>query len=311
MARYLVTGGAGFIGSNIVRTLAARNESVRVLDNFCEGKRENLADLLSRVEVIEGDIRDTAAVEKAVQGVDYVLHQAALRSVPKSFLNPVETTEVNVTGTLQVLLASAKQKVKRLVFASSSSVYGNTDRMPQQEEDPLAPISPYAVSKLAGEFYCRLFSREYGLETVALRYFNVFGPHQDPASEYAAVIPKFILKILKDDVPLIDGDGLQSRDFSYIDNVVEANLRAATRPNVSGEVLNVACGESHSVLELFETINQILKKNPRPRFGPARRGDVRRTLADMSKADRFLGTDGRVNFEEGLRRTVKWFRSLA
>ena len=308
---YLVTGGAGFIGSNIVRELVARKESVRVLDNFCEGKKANLAEVLDKIELIEGDIRDRAVAEKAMRGVGYVLHQAALRSVPKSFQNPDETNDVNVSGTLNILLASVKQKVKRVVFASSSSVYGNTDRLPEKEDHPSAPISPYAVSKLAGEFYGKLFSDQFGLEVVSLRYFNVFGPRQDPASEYAAVIPKFILKVLQNDAPIIDGDGLQSRDFTYIDNVVKANLQAAVQPHLSGEILNVACAESHSILEIFEMVNRILGKKIAPKFGPARRGDVRQTLADMSKADRLLGVDNRIHFEEGLKRTVDWFRSLA
>lgn len=310
MAFYLVTGGAGFIGSSIVRELVRRNESVRVLDNFCEGKKENLSGLLDKVEVIEGDIRDQKVVLTATQGIDYVLHQAALRSVPKSFDNPVETTDVNVTGTLKVLLASASQKVKRVVFASSSSVYGDTDHFPESEDLPPNPLSPYAASKLSGEFYCKLFTNGYGLETVSLRYFNVFGPRQDPASEYAAVIPKFILKVLRDESPIIDGDGLQSRDFTYIDNVVEANLQAAVAPKVSGEVFNVACGEGHTVLDILNTVNRTLSKKVPPQFGPSRRGDVRRTLADISKSNRLLPCKQNVHFEEGLGRTVEWFRSL-
>lgn len=310
MALYLVTGGAGFIGSNIARELVRRNESVRVLDNFSEGKKENLAGVLDKMELIEGDIRDEALLAKATREVDYVLHQAALRSVPRSFENPVETNEVNVSGTLKLLLASAAQKVKRIVFASSSSVYGSTDRLPESEDLPPNPLSPYAASKLAGEFYCNLFSQSYGLETVSLRYFNVFGPRQDPASEYAAVIPRFILKVLRDESPTIDGDGLQSRDFTYIDNVVEANLQATVQPHISGEVFNVACGESHTVLEILETVNRTLKKKVPPKFGPARRGDVRSTLADVSKAKRLLRCNTLVHFEEGMGRTVEWFRSL-
>ena len=310
MTLHLVTGGAGFIGSSIVRELVRRNESVRVIDNFCEGKKENLAGLLDKIELIEGDIRDEAVMSTATRGVDYVFHQAALRSVPKSFENPIETTDVNVAGTLRVLLASAAQKVKRVVFASSSSVYGDTDHFPESENIPCQPVSPYAASKLAGEVYCKLFSKGYGLETVSLRYFNVFGPHQDPASEYAAVIPKFILRILANESPTIDGDGLQSRDFTYIDNVVEANLHAAIQPGISGEAFNIACGESHAVLEILETVNRILKKEIPPKFGPPRRGDVRRTLADISKANERLGRSVTVPFEEGLARTVEWFRSL-
>ena len=306
----LVTGGAGFIGSHIVRTLVKRGDSVRVLDNFVEGRRENLTDILSSIELVEGDIQDPECLKRALRGVEVVFHQAALRSVPRSFDNPLETHDVNVTGTLKVLLASVEQKVERVVFASSSSVYGNTDHFPESEDLPLTPISPYAASKLAGEIYCKFFSQAFGLETVSLRYFNVFGPRQDPASEYAAVIPKFILKLLKNEAPIIDGDGLQSRDFTYIDNVVEANLKASNRPNISGEALNVACGESHSILEISEMLNRIMKKNLSPKFGPPRRGDVRRTLADISKADRLLQCDGRIQFEEGLKRTVEWFRSL-
>ena len=310
MAHYLVTGGAGFIGSNIVSELVHRNESVRVLDNFCEGRRENLSGILNRIELIEGDIRDEAILEKATQGVDYVLHQAALRSVPRSFENPVETHEVNVTGTLKLFLTCVRQKVKRVVFASSSSVYGNTDRLPESEELPLNPLSPYAATKLAGEDYCKLFSHGYGLETVRLRYFNVFGPRQDPNSEYAAVIPKFILKVFRNESPVIDGDGLQSRDFTYIGNVVPANLQAVIQPNVSGEAFNVACGEAHTVLDILDTVNRILKKKVPPKFGPSRRGDVRHTLADVSKTERLLRCNAEINFEEGMARTVEYFCSL-
>ncbi|MFH1857771.1 MAG: SDR family oxidoreductase [Candidatus Omnitrophota bacterium] len=310
MSLYLVTGGAGFIGSNIVRELVRQNESVRVVDNFCEGRRENLLGLLDKIELIEADIRDEVAMAKAVRGVDYVLHQAALRSVPRSFQNPLETHDVNVTGTLKLLLACVEQKVKRLVFASSSSVYGDTDHFPESENLPSKPISPYAASKAAGEHYCNLFSQSYGLEAVSLRYFNVFGPYQDPASEYAAVIPKFILKVLRSESPTIYGDGLQSRDFTYIDNVVEANLRAALQGGISGEVFNVACGKAHSVLDILDIINRVLKEDVPPKHDPPRVGDVRRSLADISKAKKRLGYQAVVPFEEGLARTVAWFRSL-
>ena len=306
----LVTGGAGFIGSHLTAALVRKGEAVRVLDNFAEGRRENLAEVLGSIELIEGDIRDPECLIKALRGVDVVFHQAALRSVPRSFEIPIETHDVNVTGTFRLLLESVQQKVKRIVFASSSSVYGEPERFPESEDLPCAPLSPYAASKLIGETYCQFFSRVYGLETVSLRYFNVFGPRQDPASEYAAVIPRFILKVLSGESPVIDGDGRQSRDFTYIDNVVQANLSASRQPGVSGEVFNVACGESHSVLEIFETVSRILKKNIPPKFGPPRRGDVRRTLADMTEADQRLACDGRVRFEEGLARTVDWFRSV-
>ena len=310
MAYYLVTGGAGFIGSSIVRELVRRNERVRVFDNFSEGKRENLADLMDKIELIEGDIRDASALAKAVRGVDYVSHQAALRSVERSVIDPSETNDVNVRGTLNLLLACRDQKVKRVVYASSSSVYGDSDHLPTSETSATHPISPYAISKLAAEHYCIAFTRLYGLETASLRYFNVFGPHQDPASEYAAVIPKFILKLLRNEPPTIDGDGEQSRDFSYIDDVVAANLKAATTPGIAGEVFNVAGGKGHSVAELHEMINQILGKSIRPKSGPPRAGDVRRTLADLSKSRRLLNHPFETDFKKGLEKTIEWLRSL-
>lgn len=310
MGLKLVTGGAGFIGSHIARTLVKKGEPVRVLDNFVEGKRENLKDIARSVDLIEGDIRDPKCLRKVLQGVDVIFHQAALRSVPKSFQNPAETNDVNVSGTLTLLLASAEQKVRRVVFASSSSVYGNTDRFPQKEDDPAGPISPYAVSKLAGEFYCGLFSHEYGVETVSLRYFNVFGPYQDPASEYAAVIPKFILKILREESPTVDGDGLQSRDFTYVEDVARANVEAAEAAGISGQVFNVACGQSHSILDILETANRILGKKVKPVFGPPRKGDVRRTFADVSKARKAFGYTAGFSFEQGIEKTVDWFSSL-
>ncbi|MBI4436405.1 MAG: SDR family oxidoreductase [Candidatus Omnitrophica bacterium] len=310
MAFYLVTGGAGFIGSSIVRELVRRNERVRVLDNFSEGKRENLSGVLDKIELMEGDIRDASTLAKAVRGVDYVSHQAALRSVERSVKDPSETNDVNVKGTLNLLLECRAQKVKRVVYASSSSVYGDSDHLPTSEASPTHPISPYAISKLAAEHYCIAFTRLYGLETASLRYFNVFGPHQDPASEYAAVIPKFILKLLRNEPPTIDGDGQQSRDFSYIDDVVAANLKAATTPGIGGEVFNVAGGRGHSVLELYESINHILGKSIRPTFGPPRPGDVRHTLADLSKSRRLLNYPFETDFKKGLEKTVEWLRSL-
>ncbi len=246
MSLYLVTGGAGFIGSNIVERLVRQGERVRVLDNLSTGKRENLVSWLDRLELIEGDIRDVETVHGAMAGVDYVLHQAALPSVPRSVADPLASHQVNATGTLNVLPAARDAGVKRLVYASSSSVYGDSPTLPKQEEMPTNPISPYAVSKLAGENYCRVFFRVYGLETVCLRYFNVFGPRQDPTSQYAAVIPRFITAMLDGRRPVIYGDGRQSRDFTYIENVVEANLLACQAKDVAGEVLNIACGESFS-----------------------------------------------------------------
>lgn len=308
MSLYLVTGGAGFIGSNIVEKLVRQNQRVRVLDNFVTGKRENLNGLLDKIELLEGDIRNTSDVEKTVRGVDFVLHQAALRSVPKSVQNPFEYNDVNVTGTLNLLIACAKFKVKRVVYASSSSVYGNTTHFPQKEEQLPNPISPYATSKLAGEYYCKLFTLLYNLETVSLRYFNVFGPRQDPASQYAAVIPKFITCALKNESPTVDGDGLQSRDFTFVDNVSEANILAAIKPNIAGEVINIACGDSFSVLQILEIINKILNKNIKPKFGPPRLGDVRKTMADIAKLNKLISFDGIIDFEEGLIRAIDWFK---
>lgn len=311
MTTYLVTGGAGFIGSNIVEALVRQgNVRTRVIDNFVTGKRENLASVLDKIELIEGDIRDKALMEKVCQDIDVILHQAALRSVPRSVDDPVSTNEVNVTGTLNVLMAALKCKVRRVVYASSSSVYGDTPLLPKKEDHRPEPISPYAVSKLAGEYYCQVFWRIYGLETVSLRYFNVFGPRQDPLSEYAAVVPRFILAILKGESPQVHGDGQQSRDFSYIDNIIQANLKAATAPNIAGGVFNVACQERHTVMEIANTIMEITGRKVEPEFTAPRRGDVRHTLADISRAREALGYHPEVGFREGLEKTVAWFQSL-
>ncbi len=311
MARYLVTGGAGFIGSNIVDELVRRREEVTVLDDFSSGKKKNLENASGKIELIEGDIRDPAALKKALKGCDYVLHQAALRSVPKSMEYPQLYDEVNVKGTLNVLVASAENKVKRVVFASSSSIYGDTIKLPQSEDQIPQPISPYAATKLSGEHYCRVFAKSYGLETVALRYFNVFGPRQSLESEYAVVIPKFAVCILKGQQPPVDGDGKQSRDFTYVDNVVEANLSAAVREGVSGEVFNVACGKGYNLLDLVRILNEIIGKDIKPRFGPQRPGDVKHTLADITKMRKLLKFDPKVDFESGLRKTVEYFRSVS
>ncbi len=308
MSRYLVTGGAGFIGSNIVEALVKKGEQVRVIDNFVSGKRKNLSAVLDKIDLIKGDIRDLPLLKKTTKGVDYILHQAALRSVPKSVGDPASYNEVNVGGTLNVLLSAKEAGVKRVVFASSSSIYGDTETFPEKETLLPRPISPYAASKLAGEHYCYVFSEIYKLQTVALRYFNVFGPRQSLESQYAVVVPRFIINMLNNQAAPIHGDGKQSRDFTYIDNVVEANILAATRPNISGEVFNVACGEDYSVLDLVKHLNKIMGKNLKPRFTPSRPGDVRRTLADITKSQKLLKLKIKVNFEQGLKKSVAWFK---
>ncbi|MGB4521475.1 MAG: SDR family oxidoreductase [Candidatus Omnitrophota bacterium] len=309
--RFLVTGGAGFIGSNIVERLLKENHFVRVLDNFSSGKESNLAFTKgltpNTYDLIKGDIRDKSTCDKACAGIDYVLHQAALRSVPKSMKDPESYNEVNINGTLYMLQAAAKNKVKRFVLASSSSVYGDTTKFPEQESDYPLLISPYALSKLAGEYYCRIFSEHFGVETVALRYFNVFGPRQALDDEYAVVIPKFIHCILHDEQPPIFGTGKQSRDFTYIDNVVEANILAATK-GLSHSIFNVANGKDNTVLQLVDSLNKIIGKNIKPKFLPLRAGDVLRTCADISKIKEKLGYTPKVNFEEGLKRTVEYFK---
>ncbi len=311
MATYLVTGGAGFIGSNIVDELVRQRENVKVLDDLSSGKKKNLEGVIGKIEFIEGDIRDFALLKKTLKGCDYVIHQAALRSVPKSMKDPQLYDDVNVTGTLNVLVASHENKVKRVVFASSSSIYGDSEKLPQSESQIPQPISPYAATKLAGEHYCRVFAKSYGLETVALRYFNVFGPRQSLESEYAVVIPKFITCILKNEHPPVDGDGTQSRDFTYVDNIIDANLTAATRKGISGEVFNVACGKAYNLLELVKIINEILNKNIEPKFMPPRPGDVKHTLSDITKMRKLLGLDPKVDFVLGLRKTTEYFKSIS
>ena len=304
----LVTGGAGFIGSHLVNELVHRGARVRVLDNFSTGKHENLEQALAHIELIEGDIRDRDTVQRAVNGVDFVLHQAALPSVPRSVADPLTTHEVNVTGTLNMLIAAREANVKRVVYASSSSVYGNSPTLPKREDMPTNPLSPYAVSKLAGENYCGVFYQVYGLPTVALRYFNVFGPRQDPQSQYAAVIPRFISAMVRGDLPVIYGDGTQSRDFTYVANVVEANLLACRSNAVVGQVCNAALGGQVPLLELVTTLNDILGTTSQPVFDAARPGDVKHSQADVSKLRRLTGFAEVVGFEEGLRHTVEWYR---
>jgi nucleoside-diphosphate-sugar epimerase len=311
--RFLVTGGAGFIGSHITQQLLAGGHHVRVLDNFSSGKMENLffstePAYTRSFELIQGDIRDKAVCEKACDSMDYVLHQAALRSVPKSMKEPESYNDVNIGGTLNVLQAAASRKVKRLVFASSSSIYGDVTRFPEKEDFYPELISPYALSKLAGEYYCRIFSTAFGLETACLRYFNVFGPRQALDDEYAVVIPKFIHCILHDQQPPIFGTGRQSRDFTYIDNVVQANILAATKPAIRHEIFNVANGRDTTVLHIVELLNKLFGKSIQPLFLPVRPGDVFKTLADISRIRKTLDFRPAVSFEEGLKRTAQWFK---
>jgi UDP-N-acetylglucosamine/UDP-N-acetyl-alpha-D-glucosaminouronate 4-epimerase len=309
----LVTGGAGFIGSHLTARLLADGKRVRVLDNFSTGSLENLATAgahRASLEIIRGDLRDLQAVERAAAGATVIFHQAAMRSVPRSVADPLGANEHNVTGTLHVFEAARRAGVRRVVYASSSSVYGDRPELPKREDQVPAPISPYAVSKAAGEQYGRVWHRLYGVETVGLRYFNVFGPRQDPASDYAAVIPKFILWALRGEPLEVHGDGRQSRDFTYIDNVVAANLLSARAPDVGGEVFNVGCGEQISLLEIIARLEKILGRPLDRRHTPSRAGDVPHTLADVSKAKRVLGYTPLVDFDEGLARTVEYLRSI-
>ena len=307
MAVYLVTGGAGFIGSHLVDELLRREQCVRILDNFSTGKRENLASVIERVELIEGDIRDLDTVRRALHGVDYVLHQAALPSVPRSIADPLASHEVNATGTLNVLIAARDASVRRVVYASSSSVYGNSPTLPKHEGMPTNPLSPYAVAKLAGEEYCRAFFQVYDVPAVALRYFNVFGPRQDPSSPYSAVIAKFITAMLRGEAPTIYGDGTQSRDFTYVANVVQANLLACQEDSIVGQVFNAALGGRISLLGLVASLNKVLGTAIEPQFQAARAGDVKHSQADVSKFREAVGFTGQVELDEGLHRTIKWF----
>jgi len=305
----LVTGGGGFIGSNVVRALLARGDDVRVLDNFSTGSRANLAGLESDVQLVEGDLRSYERVHAAVRGAEVVFHEGALPSVPRSVQDPLTTTAVNVEGTLNVLLAARDEGVRRIVNASSSSVYGNTGTLPRVETQAPDPISPYAVAKLAAERFCTSFTRVYGMEIVSLRYFNVFGPRQDPTSQYAAVVPRFIRAIADDEPVTIYGDGDQSRDFTFVDNVVGANLLAADARDVGGEILNVATGDSVTVNALADAIGAMLGKPVEKAYEPAREADVRASWADVGEAKRLLGYEMRVDFAEGLRRTADYLLS--
>ena len=308
MQNYLVTGGTGFIGSNIVEALINQGESVRVLDNCATGKLSNLEGIINQIEFIQGDIRDLSVVREAVKDMDYVLHQAALPSVARSVDVPIATNEVNVTGTLNVLVAAKDEKVKRVVYASSSSVYGNSPVLPKREDMPANPISPYAISKYTGEQYCKVFYSLYDLETVVLRYFNVFGPRQSPNSQYAAAIPIFIKAFLESKTPTIFGDGTQSRDFTFIENVVRANLLACHVEEAAGETFNIACGKRTTINDLARTIKNLLDSSLEPIYGPARKGDVRHSLASIQKARDILGYEPEVDLQEGLRKTIEWFK---
>ena len=311
MALYLITGIGGFIGSSLARGLLARGENVRGIDNFATGKRENLAGILDHIDFREGSILDLEGMSKACLGVDYVLHQAAIPSVPKSVLDPVSSNQTNVDGTVNVLVAARDAKVKRVIFAASSSVYGDTPTLPKHEGMTPDPISPYAVAKLASEHYMVSFYRCYKLETVALRYFNVFGPRQDPSSQYSGVMAKFISQMLAGQSPTMFGDGEQSRDFTYIDNVVEANLLACKAPasEVAGRVFNVATARGVDLNETFQVLKKLTGYTGEVKYGPERTGDVKHSVADISRTEKHLGYKPKVNFEEGLARTIEWYKA--
>jgi len=307
MHSYLVTGGAGFIGSNIAHELVKCGEGVKIVDNFSTGDRRNISDILGKIELIEADVRDLESMRSAVEGVDFVLHQAALPSVARSVSEPIASNEVNVTGTLNLLVAARDAGVKRFIYAASSSAYGNTPVLPKREDMSPRPLSPYAVSKLIGEHYCRVFYHVYGLETVSLRYFNVFGPRQNPSSQYSAAIPKFITAMLEDEPVTIYGDGEQSRDFTYVQNVVNANLLACNAPDASGEVINIACGGRFSLNQLISVMEEELGIKAHRVYTQPRPGDVKHSRADITKARALLNYEPIVTFDEGLRKTVEWF----
>jgi nucleoside-diphosphate-sugar epimerase len=311
MALYLITGIAGFIGSSIARGVLAQGDQVRGIDNLSTGHRQNLTEILDRIDFREGDVLDLPAIHDACRGVDYVFHEAAIPSVPKSVLDPLGSNRANLDATVNVLVAARDAKVRRLVYAASSSAYGDTPTLPKQEDMKPSPISPYAVAKLASELYLTSFYRCYGLETVSLRYFNIFGPRQDPTSPYSGVLAKFITQMLAGEAPTILGDGSQSRDFTYIENVVKANLLAckASANDVAGEVFNVATGTRIDLNETFRVLKKLTGFSGEVKYGPERSGDVKHSLADLARAEKYLGYKPQVNFEEGLKRTVDWYRS--
>ncbi|MFQ5928553.1 MAG: SDR family oxidoreductase [Acidobacteriota bacterium] len=308
MALFLVTGGAGFIGSAVVQKLRVRGERVRVVDNVATGQRKNLHGVLSDADFYEGDIAELDVCHQVMQGVDYVLHQAALPSVPRSLHDPLATHRSNVTGTVNLLVAAREAKVKRFVIASSSSIYGNTPTLPKVETMPPAPLSPYAVSKLAAEQYALVFFKVFGQETVALRYFNIFGPRQDPNSPYSGVLSRFITALLRGKRPTIYGDGLQSRDFTYVDNAVQANLLACEAPHAAGKVFNIATGARHTLMETLAMMSEIIGVRAEPCFASPRPGEVRHSQADIRLAQEVLGYRPTVGFREGLEKTIAWYR---
>ncbi len=311
MAKYLVTGAAGFIGSSLVRALLERGDEVRGVDNFSTGKRENVSEIISRIDFREADLLDLDAMHQACAGVDYVLHQAAIPSVPKSILDPLGSNRANIDGTVNVLVAARDAKVKRVVYAASSSAYGDTPTLPKHEGMTPNPISPYAVAKLASELYMISFYRCYGLETVCLRYFNIFGPRQDPSSPYSGVLAKFSLQMLRGEQPTIFGDGETSRDFTYIENAVSANLLACSAPaaDCAGRVFNCATGRRITLNETFQALRQLTGYKGDVKYSPGRAGDIKHSLADITQAQKHLGYKVLVNFEEGLRRTVEWYKT--
>ena len=306
--RYLVTGGAGFIGSNTVDELVQRGHSVVVLDDFSGGKEENLAEIRNKITIIKGSITDIEVVRKAMHEAEFVLHLAARTSVPRSVKDPLETNRINVEGTLNVLVAAKELRVKRLVFAASSSAYGETPTLPKVESMQPAPISPYGVTKYVGELYGQAFLKCYGLETVSLRYFNIFGPRQDPGSPYSGVLAKFCTAFLEDAPPVVFGDGEQTRDFTFVDNAVHANLLACEAPNVAGKVFNVGCGDRISLNQVLAALGKVTGKPLKAQYDPPRDGDIRDSQADISEARRYLGYEPRVGFEEGLELTFGWYR---
>ncbi len=308
MEKFLVTGGAGFIGSNICKKLISEGCFVRVIDNLLTGKKSNLADIMEKIEFIEADMGDENSARSAMKEIDVVLHQGALPSVPRSVDDPAASHKHCVDATFTLLLAARDAGVKRFVYAASSSAYGDTPTLPKIETMPPAPLSPYAVGKLVGEYYCSVFAHVFDLETISLRYFNVFGPHQDPASQYAAAIPAFVTSILKDQPPTIYGDGKQSRDFTYVDNIVEANLLAARAKQTKGEVINVACGQAVTVNEITDMINDSLGKNIKPIYTDPRPGDVKHSLADITAAQNLIGYKPIISFKQGLQKAIGWYR---